>query len=135
MEWMKQRDLLIAETMEFVQSVTGRKPGQPGLGPPAGAKPGAVAAAAEGAKTPAKIPAGEILNSPSTIQPGVRLPRAIVGGDVRTEIETRLATFRAHQERFHREREAYFSATLAKARAAFAAGSGSRDRASPSSER
>ena len=65
----------------------------------------------------------------------VRDKRAIVGDDVRTEIEARLANFRAHQERFHREREAYFSATLARARAAYAAGSGSRDRASPNSER
>jgi len=128
MEWMKERDLLIAETLEFVQSVAGRKPG---LGPPSGTKPGVAAAAVEGAK----ILTGEIFDSPRPIQPGVQLPRAIVGDDVRTEIEARLANFRAHQERFHREREAYFSATLARARAAFAAGSGSRDRASPNSER
>jgi hypothetical protein len=127
MEWMKERDLLIAETMEFVRSVTARKPG---LGPPSGAKPGVAAAPVEGAK----ILAGEILNSPRAVQPGVRMPRAIVGDDVRTEIETRLASFRAHQQRFHREREQYFSATLARARAAFAAAS-DRDRPSPSSER
>ena len=27
MKWMRERDLLIAQTMEFVQSVTGKKPG------------------------------------------------------------------------------------------------------------
>ena len=26
MKWMKERDLLIAQTMAFVQSVTGKKP-------------------------------------------------------------------------------------------------------------
>src|SRR5665213_701135 len=103
MEWMKERDLLIAETMEFVQSLAGRKPG---LGPPSGTDPGVAAAPLEAAK----ILADERLGSPNALQPGVRLPRAIVGGDVRTEIQTRLANFRAHQERFHREREEYFSA-------------------------
>jgi len=111
MEWMKERDLLIAETMEFVQSLTGSKPG---LRPPSGTDPGVAAAPLEAAK----ILADESLESPQAIQPGVRLPGAIVGGDVRTEIQTRLANFRAHQERFHREREEYFSATLARARAA-----------------
>jgi hypothetical protein len=114
MEWMKERDLLIAETMQFVQSVTGRKPG---LGPQPGAEPDMAALPAKAAELPATV----------------RMPRAIVGDDVRTEIQTRLANFRAHQERFHREREEYFSATLARARAAFAAAV--RDRASPGSER
>jgi len=128
MEWMKERDLLIAETLQFVQSVIGRKPG---LGLPSGTKPGAAAPPAEGAE----MPATERLEWTEAIRPGVRLPRAIVGDDVRTEIQTRLANFRAHQERFHREREQYFSATLARARAAFAAGSGLRDRVLPGSER
>jgi hypothetical protein len=33
-------------------------------------------------------------------------------------MQARVAKFRAHQERFNREREEYFSATLAKVRAA-----------------
>ena len=33
------------------------------------------------------------------------------------EIRARVANFRAHQERFHREREAYCSATMAKVHA------------------
>jgi hypothetical protein len=37
--------------------------------------------------------------------------------DVKTEIETRIAGFRAHQERFNRERHEYFSTTLARLRA------------------
>jgi hypothetical protein len=111
MEWMKERDLLIAETMEFVQSLAG---GKPGLGPPSGSEPGGAAASVQAAI----IQADESLEPSKAIQPGVRLPRAIVGSDVRAEIQTRLANFRAHQERFHREREEFFSATLARARAA-----------------
>jgi len=34
------------------------------------------------------------------------------------EIRARVAGFRAHQERFNRERENYFAATLARLRAA-----------------
>jgi len=34
------------------------------------------------------------------------------------EIRARIASFRAHQERFNREREEYFAATLARLRAA-----------------
>jgi hypothetical protein len=33
------------------------------------------------------------------------------------EIRARVASFRAHQERFNREREEYFAATLARLRA------------------
>ncbi len=33
MKWMKERDLLIAQTMAFVQSVTGKKPGADLLSP------------------------------------------------------------------------------------------------------
>jgi hypothetical protein len=35
----------------------------------------------------------------------------------RTVIQRRVANFKAHQERFEREREEYFTTTLAKARA------------------
>jgi hypothetical protein len=35
-------------------------------------------------------------------------------GDFQSEIRARVANFRAHQERFSREREAYCSATMAK---------------------
>ena len=44
--------------------------------------------------------------------------RPMAPGDMANEIRSRIANFRAHQERFNREREAYFSATLAKLRAA-----------------
>ena len=37
-------------------------------------------------------------------------------GDVRKEIQSRVAAFQAHQHRFHRERDAYFHSVLTKAR-------------------
>ncbi|CCE04487.1 conserved hypothetical protein [Bradyrhizobium sp. STM 3843] len=37
--------------------------------------------------------------------------------DMQDEIRTRVAKFRAHQERFNRERQEYFSSTLARLRA------------------
>ena len=38
--------------------------------------------------------------------------------DFQSEIRARVANFRAHQERFNREREAFCSATMAKVHAA-----------------
>ncbi len=37
-------------------------------------------------------------------------------GEVRKEIQSRVAAFRANQHRFQREREAYYNAVLTKAR-------------------
>ncbi|HXV26254.1 MAG TPA: hypothetical protein VED46_18620, partial [Alphaproteobacteria bacterium] len=42
--------------------------------------------------------------------------------DFQSEIKARVANFRAHQERFNREREAYCSATMAKVHAALQEG-------------
>ena len=39
-------------------------------------------------------------------------------GEMANEIRARIASFRAHQERFNREREEYFNQTLARLRAA-----------------
>jgi hypothetical protein len=41
--------------------------------------------------------------------------------DMQSEIRARVASFRAHQERFNRERQEYFSSTLAKLRASMPA--------------
>ena len=46
------------------------------------------------------------------------MPRSNVSSDIRSEMQARVANFRAHQERFNREREEYCSATLTKLRAA-----------------
>ncbi len=44
------------------------------------------------------------------------LSRAPSQVDMQTEIRARIAAFRAHQERFNRERAEYFSATLKRLR-------------------
>jgi hypothetical protein len=122
MSWKKERDSLIAQTMAFVQSVTGRKEE---AGPP---KAGFVPAA-----PPAELPTPPALDAwaaPRTIasvdpvkadEPPPNMPasapRPVVASEVANEIRARVAGFRAHQERFNREREEYFSKTLAKLKA------------------
>jgi hypothetical protein len=44
--------------------------------------------------------------------------KAPASGDIRKEIQARVAAFQAHQHRFHRERDAYFNSVLTKARSA-----------------
>jgi hypothetical protein len=130
MKWMKERDLLIAQTMAFVQSVAGKKPdaGQPAAAPAdselAGSElnvraPGIEAAATDAieralaiaASPKAELPKAEALKS-------VEIARINSAGDYRSEIQSRVANFRAHQQRISQEREAYCSATLARIHAA-----------------
>ncbi len=149
MKWMRERDLLIAQTMAFVQSVTGKKP-DAGMfaSAPEAAKATTITTTvvdiaamvtettviSEPAKSePAKSePAGsepstsELSNSepvksalPKSEPPRpIQIPRAVPLSDVQSEIKARIANFRAHQERFLRERDEYCSATMAKVRAA-----------------
>jgi hypothetical protein len=122
MGWKEERDLLIAQTMAFVQSVTGKQPDTElgGVAKPIVAMAPAVEAAAVEA---AKVCAAEIVTPPPVappkdVQVNIQIPRTVVTSDVRTEIQARVANFRAHQQRFDREREEYFSATLTKLRTA-----------------
>ena len=121
MSWKKERDLLIAQTMAFVQSVTGK---QPDAEPDVDVKPILeTAPAVEAALVEAaKMRAEEIVSPPATpakdVQVSIQMPRTIVASDFRAEIQARVANFRAHQQRFNREREEYFSATLTKLRTA-----------------
>jgi hypothetical protein len=156
MDWKKERDLLIAQTLAFVQSVTGKTPefeqssvGQATLDLPSPERTSPEPIAVEQmASTPTSLtparsaptsdvaipdqairairvawseapeakPASPANELPAAAVPKVplslQIPRSILSGDVRTEMQARVANFRAHQERFHREREAYFSATL-----------------------
>ena len=113
MDWLKERDALIAQTMAFVQSVSGRKEDvgrfDPRLYRAAAAEPPADPAPA----VPIAMKILEIPGPPKNIP----LSRQFNQVDVKTEIQARIATFRAHQERFNRERHEYFSATLARLRA------------------
>lgn len=103
MSWVKERDLLIAQTMAFVQSIAGK---QPEIEIRSETRtPFAPADATETAKRPAEV-----------VSP-VDRPSPAFRREVREEIQSRVAAFRAHQQHFEREREAYFNAVLAKTRA------------------
>ena len=127
MKWMRERDLLIAQTMAFVQSVTGKKPEAEET----------VATSAtmtsletlETADRAAPIPDIETLMAealaPELPKQALReTVQTIARADLRSgfqseisEIKARVANFRAHQQRFNQEREAYCSATMAKVHA------------------
>jgi hypothetical protein len=127
MKWMKERDLLIAQTMAFVQSVTGKKPDADKL-----VATSAALAAPEAAGTPdtrtSFVPDLEavLADTSAAVAPlkPVQIARPDFRDDFQSEIRARVANFRAHQERFNREREAYCSATMAKVHAALREDSG-----------
>ncbi|MCK1359440.1 hypothetical protein [Bradyrhizobium sp. 199] len=113
MKWIRERDALIAQTMAFVQSVTGKKddvlrPRAPSDSPAASVETAALEAAVAEIKPPQPPP------QPQRIQ--LSPPRA--SGDFRTEMQARIANFRQHQQRFEREREEYCAQTLTRLRAA-----------------
>jgi hypothetical protein len=101
MKWTQERDLLIAQTMAFVQSVTGKTP-EP--------EPEARIVSNRTGEIEAVERSAEAVKMPQV--PPVRQ------SDVREEIQDRVAAFRAHQQRFHRERDAYFNSVLTRVRAA-----------------
>lgn len=126
MSWKKERDALIAQTMAFVQSVTGKSEETSRLN---GGFPQAPAAELPAlpeldfALKPAPKPAHaiepvRIAERPPAAAAATPAPRPIAPSDMASEIRARVASFRAHQERFNREREQYFSATLERLRAA-----------------
>jgi hypothetical protein len=104
MMWKKERDLLIAQTMAFVQSVSGKT-----------------------TDTDDRLESSlETLppNQPVTVaRPVDVLPvrlSPIDHSDMRDEIQRRVAAFRVRQQLFNRDRDEYCNATMAKARAATA---------------
>jgi hypothetical protein len=120
MEWVKERDLLIAQTMAFVQSVNDRKLSARRLDAKRWAESHIEAAPIDAIKpidAVKPIEAIKIVEQPTASIPfNAPAARPSVSGDVRAEIQNRVANFRAHQQRFHRERDEYCSATLAKMR-------------------
>jgi hypothetical protein len=123
MKWISERDALIAQTMAFVQSVTGKKDD---LHPPEipAAAPGVwvetVTVETRAVETLAVETFAVEVEPPRAAPPRppvvVSPPRT--GGDFRSEMQARIANFRKHQERFEREREEYCAATLTQLRAA-----------------
>ncbi len=130
MKWMKERDLLIAQTMDFVQSVTGKRPDAASLK----AAPVTAAPKAELPVAPPPLPVPTVVEVPPAVAPAPAVAAVAVEqvaptpqppfakldlrGDFQSEVRARVANFRAHQERFLREREEYCSATMDKVRAA-----------------
>jgi hypothetical protein len=112
MMWKEERDLLIAQTMAFVQSVAGKtaeadrqlKTRLPQATP---VQPSA-------AERPADVLRADVL--PADVLPARFSP--IRQSDLRDEIHRRVAAFRARQQVFHRDRNEYCNAMMAKVRAA-----------------
>jgi hypothetical protein len=123
MSWKKERDALIAQSMAFVESVTGKREETSRLKDSFAPAPAAelpALPALDFALKPAPKAAQAAEPVRIAVQPAaaVPAPRPIAPSDMASEIRARVASFRAHQERFNREREQYFSATLERLRAA-----------------
>ncbi len=113
MNWVKERDLLISQTMAFVQSIAVSKTDHDGQ----------VKSRLDLLSHEIDLPAHPANSKPSTENPetpieiGPRMrPLQLDGMGMREEIQGRVAAFRAHQQAFLRERDAYFHAVLEKAR-------------------
>ena len=148
MKWMRERDLLIAQTMAFVQSVTGKTPeaektviasvallsvetsettrtaaALADIESLLAETPPAAQAPREVSREVSREPSSEVSREkPREISRPAPLALPDLQGDFQSEIRARVANFRAHQERFNREREAYCSATMAKVHAALREG-------------
>ena len=100
MKWVMERDVLIAQTMAFVQSVTGKKP----------------EADTQVESSPSPVMEFERLESPVEVAAAPRRP-PVARSAVREEMEGRVAAFRAHQQRFDRDRDRHFNSVLTGIRA------------------
>jgi hypothetical protein len=131
MKWMRERDLLIAQTMAFVQSVTGKKPeAEKTVAASVTLTSFETSETAASAMPDIEVLMAEALDLPKassreTPTEAPRVVQTIARADLRSgfqsevsEIKARVANFRAHQQRFNEEREAYCSATMAKVHAA-----------------
>src|SRR5882762_1882566 len=100
MEWVKERDLLIAQTMAFVQSVNDRKLGARRLDAKRWAESRIEAAPIDATKPIDAIKPIEAIKiveqPPANIPFNVPAPRPNVSGEVRAEMQNRVASFRAH---------------------------------------
>lgn len=88
-QWMKDRDRLIEETLVFVQGVGTLKPTR--------------------IESPTRVEPPKAFTPQQPTKPKDRLFE-------REDIRQRVADFKATQNRFQREREEYYKATMAKVR-------------------
>ena len=112
MKWMRERDLLIAQTMAFVQSVTGNKPD-------AEKRPRLSAATVPLHRGLPAMPDIEAMLAEAIATPRACQSPCSVSRAGRSAANTRTKSrpgcnFRAHQQRFLQEREDYCSPTMAK---------------------
>ena len=117
MKWMRERDLLIAQTMAFVQSVTGKKPD--GDRPFASDKPvDDPLSAFDPPDASPVMPDVDAMLAETLANPEppklIHVARAPQRSEYQNEIQARVANFRAHQQRFLKEREEYCASTMAK---------------------
>jgi hypothetical protein len=89
MQWMRDRDLLIEETLAFAQRVAAVKPVQ--------------------IEHPTRVEPPKTVALPQVVKPKDKIFE-------REEILQRVADFEATQHRFQREREEYFRTTMEKVR-------------------
>jgi len=110
MKWMRERDLLIAQTMAFVQSVTGRKP-----------EAEVFVRTDLTVVTATRLPDVEAMLAEAILPPEPPKPapmaRPVGRSEYQNDIQARVEKFRAHQAKFNRERDAYCDATVAKMQA------------------
>jgi hypothetical protein len=135
MKWIRERDALIAQTLAFVQSVSGRRddvrsPSAGMAAPVLTAEIVSVQAVTVAFEPPQTdpLPQAAVPLQPSPQPSPQPLPQSLPqpfpvppprpGSDFRSEMQARIASFRKHQQRFEREREEYCAATLTKLRAA-----------------
>ncbi|MET3908560.1 hypothetical protein ABID59_002906 [Bradyrhizobium sp. S3.3.6] len=119
MKWIRERDALIAQTLAFVQSVSGKKDGA--RQPDTAAAAPILAAEIVSVQTVTVAFEPQQADPPPQVAPPPQplpVPPPRMAGDFRSEMQARIANFRKHQERFEREREEYCAATLTKLRAA-----------------
>src|SRR6184192_4133664 len=106
MKWMRERDLLIAQTMAFVQSVTGKKPDdEKAIATPV--------RSADPTMPDIEAMLAEAIANPEPPKPKP-ISRPALRSEYQNEIQARVASFRAHQHRFLKERDDYCSTTMAK---------------------
>jgi hypothetical protein len=134
MKWIKERDLFIAQTMAFVQSVTGKKPAAEAREAPRDVlfqSPLAKSTPADEtadenrpaeafrveASQPGALQIETLKNGTSKIETAQVTRSSPVLSDVRQEIRGRVAAFRAHQELFNRQRNEYCDSVLTRVRA------------------
>jgi hypothetical protein len=133
MKWMKERDLLIAQTMAFVESVTRKKPEAEQSVETLSVETQSIetrfiersvsllsvetSTTEKTASTPDIAALLAMTSTAAALPKPVPVMRPDVRSDFQSEIKARVANFRANQERFTREREAYCSATMNKIQA------------------